>query len=397
MRPGRFMLGVSIVLVVACGSSGEGESGFERPDGAADANGPSQEVGEPDDGSADDATMEGFVGLIPDEPGAGDLVIVYDYGAAAEAGGLERPEPGADEETINGWFVALEFGREGQPGLGVRPNGFLINEPYNDAAWRQELGWAPIDVTGAVESLGGDDFEGLYAFKGDFDPETIDQAVHDEPMWSDQLEIEEHGGVEYYSWGEDDEPTIENITVVRPYGLGGRMAVLDEHTILWAWATSPLEAGIDAATGETDSLAGNTEIGLPARAMDDEEALAAIFTTDTDAYRQDPPSGEPDDQSTLVRYTALASGTRSADDNAALILAFLHDDADAAEANASRLDAVVDTNTALDGRAWSDIVTLQVAEADDRLLLATLSIIDPNDVGQWIDVVFRRDTLLTSA
>lgn len=387
------MLCLASSLLVACGGGddgGDGESGFDAPsDSTAPDDGTTADA--PEDTSSSDVTMEGLVGLIPDQPGASDLVIVNEYGPATEAAGVEQPEAGADEGTINDWFVAIGRGREGQPGLGLSTNGFFGSRPTDDAGWRQELGWAPIDVTGAVESLVGDDFPGLYAFTGDFDPEAIDEAVHEDPVWGDQLEIVEHSGVEYYSWGEDNATSMD-VTVVREFGRGGRMAVLDDHTILWSWATAPLEGGIDAALGETDSLADNAEIGPLAQTMDAAGALAAILTADGDAYR-----GTGSDTPTLVPYTALASGTGSGDDGAELHLAFLHDDAGAAEENAGRIETIVDEGTTLDGQPWSEIVALDNVQTTDDILLVTLQITDPEDVGLWNLIVFERDPLLASA
>jgi len=391
MRKCLLALCLSSTSIVACGGgSGEGESGFEAPRGSDDTTPAGEDAVDSDSAAGADVTIEGLVSLIPDEPGAGDLVIVNEYGPATEAAGVERPEPGADEVSINNWFTAIGRGREGEPGLGLQANGFFAETAFDDAGWRTELGWAPIDLTGAVESLAGDDFGGLYAFRGDFDPETIDEVVRAEPIWGDRLEIEEHSGVEYYSWGEDNDSTTD-ITVVRQLGQGGRMAVLDEHTILWAWSTGPLESGIDAALGEADSLADNAEIGPLARAMDAEGALAAMFTDDGDAYRQG------GDQASLGPYTALGTGTRPGDDGAKLLLAFLFDDTGGAEENTSRLVTVVDENASFDGQAWSDIVTLEDVQADNELLLATLAIADPLDVDLWSTIVFRRETLLASS
>ena len=49
------------------------------------------------------------------------------------------------------------------------------------------------------------------------------------------------------------------------------------------------------------------------------------------------------------------------------------------------------------GPAWSDLVTLESAEADGDLLVATLSIADPGQALLWPEMIYQRDTLLAAS
>ena len=158
------------VGVAACGGDeGGGVSGDSEtlaPPEASDESAPAEEPPAPDG-----AAMTAMLSLVPDVPGAGDLVIVSDYAAAADAVGVDPPGPGADQDAIVEWHEALTIGREGEQGAGVQITAFLNNELTDDAGWRAEIGWAPLDVTRSVETT-GDEFGPFYALTGAFDPDT---------------------------------------------------------------------------------------------------------------------------------------------------------------------------------------------------------------------------------
>ena len=385
--------GLAVVLllclgIVACGGDdGGGASGdsetFAPPD-ESDESDESDAAEEPPAGPA----MAAMLGLVPDVPGAGYLVIVNDYAAAEEAVGLDSPGPGADQDAIVEWYETLTIGHDGEQGAGLQISPFLNNELTDDAGWRAEIGWGPLDVTRSVEAA-GDGFGPYYALTGDFDPDTIDDVVHEEPVWSGELDVASHGDVDYYRWGEDDERQ-QDYTILRPIGLGGRLALPAENTLLWAFTDDDIEAGIDAATGASESLADTDDIGVLAVALDDEGALAGLFSNDRSVFATT--SGPA-----LVPFTAMAVGTRSSDGGQEMIVALLHDDPAAAEENVGRLETIVDEGSSTTGPAWSDLVTLESAEADGDLLVATLSVTDPDQALLWLTMIYDRDTLLASS
>lgn len=385
------VLALLTIGVAACGGDeGGGASGdnetFAPPD-QSDETAPDETA--PDGESpADGAAMTTMLGLVPDAPGASDLVIVSDFAAAVEAVGLDPPGPGADQDAIVEWYEALTIGHDGEQGAGLQISQFLNNELTDDAGWRAEIGWAPLDVTRSVETT-GDEFGSYDALTGDFDPDTIDDAVHEDPVWSDELEVVTHGEVDYYQWGEDDERQ-QDYTILRPIGLGGRLALPADGTLLWTRTDDSIEAGIDAATGESDSLADTDDIGALAAALDDEGALAGVFSDDRGEF---PTTSGP----ALVPYAAMAVGTRLSDGGQEMIVALLHDDPGAAEENVGRLETIVDEGFSVTGPAWSELVTLESAEADGDVLVATLSVADPAQALLWLEMIYQRDTLLASS
>jgi hypothetical protein len=335
----------------------------------------------------DDAgTMVRALGLLPEDDDT-QLVIVNDYAAAGEALELDRPDAGegADEDAVADWFIPLTVGREETVG-GLANNGFFEN-PLDDGAWRDELGWAPIDVDVAVE-LQTDDGPGLYGFIGDFDLDAIDEAVTDDDNpWADELD--QDGNT--YVWGDDPaEVDPERITTVRTLGRGGSMAVLDEHTILWAWDPDLLDAGVAAATGDEDSLADDDELGALAEAADGLGAMGASFGLDVDQF-------EGGDDPKLEPYEAVATGVRIEDGDPQVLLALLHEDDDSAEANVDALEEVID-----DGRSaatqtpWSEYFRVDEIEADGDITTAVLDVDEPGHASIWLNVIFTRDSLLAT-
>ena len=405
VHPGRLKLrrlrvgGICLLAALAAAACGGGTSDDSDADEAA------SDESTPAPGEAtvelEGGSMESMLGLVPEESGASDQVIVADYEAATEAAGVDRPEEGASEDEIAEWSLALTAN---ETGLGLYLSGFFGDEFVDDEAWREEIGWAPIDVDQSVD-VTSDEFGSLFAFRGRFDPAAIDEAVRQDPAWSDELETEEHNGIPFYSWGEDD-ATLENITAVRNIGRGGRMAVLDEETILWSWATEPIEAAIDAATGEADSLADDEELAALARGLDDEGALGGLLTSqgaELSAAGAIPDltdlssTFEPDlDAPVLAPVASLATGIRWTDDEPALILHLLHGDDSTAEENAERLGVIIEQEEAPSGQPWSEVVSLDSAESDGPRLLAILALLDPTQATLWADAYFQRASILAS-
>jgi hypothetical protein len=333
--------------------------------------------------------MTRALSLVPDNEANAALVLVNDFAAAGEALGLDQPPAGepADEDDVADWFIPLTVGREETVG-GLNNNSFFADSALQDEAWRDEVGWAPIDVDLAVEVPPNDEQLGYYAFIGDFDPDTIDDAVTDDDNpWADELERDG----DLYVWGDDPgEVDVERITPVRDLGRGGVMAVLDEHTILWGWDQDAVEAGVAAATGDEDSLADGDELGPLAEAMDDAGAMGGLFSTDAEQF-------EGGDDPTLEPYESFATGVRIDDEEAEVLVTLLHEDGDAAEANADAIEDVVEDGESLvSRRPWADLFDVDEATTDGPVTTAVLSLDDSGHANIWSQLVFTRDSLLAS-
>jgi hypothetical protein len=350
----------------------------------------------------DDGAMVQGLSLAPADDDDGTLVVVNDYAGAGEALDLDRPEAGADDDELADWFIPLTTGRDDVVG-GLATSNLLRNDPLEDDAWRDEVGWAPVDVDVSVDVQDAATGSGYYGFVGDFDPEAIDDAVNDEDnVWADDIEVEEQNGVEYFTWGDDPaEVDGDRITTVRPLGQGSNMAVLD-GAVLWAVETDAIEDGIDAATGEDDSMADDDELGPLAEALDDLGAVGGLFSSDGDTFSDPLGLGATEEQiaaledaPALEPYEAWATGVRIEDGEAQMVVALLHDDEDTAEDNADNLETVIDEGQSfVTNASWSDRVDVDDIEVDGSMLVATLDVDGASGANLWVNIVYTRDSLL---
>ena len=140
-------------------------------------------------------------------------------------------------------------------------------------------------------------------------------------------------------WGDEadeDESGTDGVTTVRPTSQGGSMAVLD-GAVLWSWHADVLEDGINAATGDGDSLADDDEQAALAEAMDDLGAMGAVFSSEV-YTSTDPRSRAATTTSTTRRPTSCSIPMRrspralhTGEDGPAILVVLLHDDEDEAE------------------------------------------------------------------
>lgn len=356
--------GALLVAGAACGSGVEDE----QPIGGAD----------PDRGA-----IAAALSVVPATPGASDSVLVNDLAAAAEAAGVTAPDAGADEDELVDYFRALS-GTEGGADVAVAPSQLVQTSPIDDADWRAEVGFAPVDVTGDVSA--GLPPEQVQAVFGDFDEGAVDDAVRSDPTWSDQLDEVTYGDRTFYSWGEDGAIDPQGVSTVRRLGESTRLFVDGEAGIAyWTRTTEAMEQALDTLAGNAPSLADDPELGPLADALDARDAYSAIFTTDTDLFAGD---GE------LEPYEAVATGAAVVDGQAQLLLVYTHADEASAQANADALATLVaEGESSRNGRPWSDVLGAGDVEVDGSLLIAAFPTEEP---ALWNEVMLGRDSLLTT-
>lgn len=361
----------AVTLVAACGSGVD-----DGPDRAAG----------PPSGIVDS------LALVPDGDGATDFVVVNDIAAAADAAGLAVPEDGDDEQALGAYFT--DVSGAGDAPVAVAPAELVRTSALRDAEWRSEVGFAPVDLTGDVSA--GLPPEQVQALFGEFDQDAVIAAVESDPTWSDQLDTVEYEGHTYFSWGEDQAVTPTNASTVRRIGESARLFVdAAAGVAYWTRSTAEMEAALDTFSGDAPSLADDPLLGPLARALDERDAYSAILSTDGDEFTQEPVPSDTDTPPALVPYEAVATGAALADGQARLLLAFIHDDAEAAATNAERLEAIVaDGESIVNGRAWSDVLDEGDVEVDDNLVIASFTTDDPR---LWNGIVVTRDNLVAAA
>lgn len=330
------------------------------------------------------AGIEAALAVVPDTDGSSDFVVVNDLAAAADAAGLTAPEDGRDDQALGTYFT--ELSGIGDAPVAVAPAELVRTSPVEDAEWRAEVGFAPLDLTGDVST--GLPPEQLQTFFGDFDGDAVTAAVESDPTWRGELETVQYEGDTYFSWGEDQAVAVTNASTVRRIGESARLFVDDGSGVaFWARSTPLMEQALDTYSGDAPSLADDPEIGRLAEALDGLGAYSAALIGDADQFAE-APGGE------LSPYEAVATGASLVDGQARLLIVLLNPDEATATENAALLaDIVADGESAVNGRPWSDTLDEGDIEVDGNLVMASFPTEDPR---LWNGIIFTRDNLLAT-
>lgn len=363
------LLGGALLFAAACGSGVDGAGGDSDGGGGG--------------GGRDAASgIEASLSVVPATEGASDFVVVNDIATAATAAGVTAPGPGADDGVLAEYLNTVSGLRDAP--VAVAPAELVQQSAFEDAGWRAELGWAPVDLTGDVSA--GEAPNHLQAFFADFDAAAVDDAVHTDPTWSDQLEEVTYDSLTYYSWGEDASIDPEGRSTVRRLGESARLFVDEDAGLAyWTRTTELMEQALDTFTGGAPSLADDPELGPMAAALDDLDAYSAVLTADAEQFAG---AGE------LEPYDAVATGAAVVDGQPRLLLVYANPDEATAEANAETLaDLVANGASSANGRPWSDALGAGEIEVDGTLVTASFP---TEDARLWNGIFLQRDSLLAT-
>ena len=255
-----------------------------------------------------------------------------------------------------------------------------------EGEYRETIGFTFDDVDQMVSS--GTQPYIYEVYRGWFDKAEIDTAVKTGTR-SEDLEVIQYGGMEYYRWGEDNAANLSARTHVRPLGRGHRL-VLPGNFAFWTVWDEGIETMIDCYNDTTGSLADIDEFKLMAEGLIILDAFSGYMTTDTNSYdevkeylrREGVPEREGHDErfdlyleevSLLKPYNALATGAGLDGDGYYLAIVLVNPDSRTAEKNASLLEERIGhTMDIWQGRLWSEMATGVTVESRDRLTLAKL-------------------------
>jgi hypothetical protein len=344
--------------------------------------------GDDDDGAStgDGAGLSALLARIP--AGDGGYVQVANWRAAREAAGVDQPGTDADGDDVIDYIRALE------------EVGLQAASPYELAgratALRDELGFSVVDLDASAAV--GEPPDVAVVFAGRIDDGAVRDTVEDDPVFADRLETGEIDGVEYWSWGDEDEIDIRNRSELRTVGESLRLAVVDDGAVLTR-RTDTLEDLLAVAAGDARSLADDEDLAAVAGALDERGAIAAVLSDE--ALSADPvrvldtrvPRPEVDDGApALPSYRAYGSGVAAGDGGPTLVLVLAYGDDDRAQEAAAALQARFDDGTSFATRQpWAELVRDAEVVTDGRLVVATGSIERPN---LWLQIVLQRDALL---
>jgi hypothetical protein len=152
-----------------------------------------------------------------------------------------------------------------------------------DVEWKATLGFVRSDVDQTIYASVGPPRQ-YEAMRGRFSQADIDNAVKTGPL-NGVLETVTYKGHQFYSWGGDFDINLSARSNVRPQGIGGRLALIDNF-VLWMRWTDGIKEMIDAYEDNIASLADNEDYQLLAGALGEFDTVTAFFSTGSQSYNQ---------------------------------------------------------------------------------------------------------------
>ncbi|HEY95757.1 MAG TPA: hypothetical protein G4O15_12560 [Dehalococcoidia bacterium] len=283
-------------------------------------------------------------------------------------------------------YAVLKISIPGSEGLFRHYYDMTDPEADIEEEYRETIGFTFDDVDQMVSS-GRQPY--IYeAYRGTFDKTEIDTVVKIGTR-SEDLEVVQYGGMEYYRWGEDNAANLSARTHVRPLGRGHRLALPGDFAFWTVWDEG-VETMIDCYNDTAGSLADIDEFKLMAEGLTILDAFSGYMTTGTNSYdeaqdylkREGLPAREGhydrftlslEETPLLKPYTAMATGAGLDEDGYYLAIVLVNPDNNTAEENVSLLEErISNTRDIWQGRLWSEMATRVTVESQDRLTLVTL-------------------------
>lgn len=271
---------------------------------------------------------------------------IDDIGRRAKNLGVAKPDAAADDAAQDAYWDLVT---EGRPSGGLLPLSAV-----SAADLRAELGINPVQIERVVTmDATGSTRPGLQRIdilEGTFDPAAIEAAVRADPRWASALVEATHSGVVYFAWGGDGSLDVTKRSPVRPLGVGGRLVILDERTLVWASSTVVAEAAIDAWAGNQPRL------------IDDQPTTTLVATVDAQGA---------DRASFNLGQIPLSFASRAGTPEE-LILALRERSDTAAEQAAASLRSAVEEGEA-QGIPFRDTFAIRTLAVDGPLVTARLA------------------------
>ena len=339
-------------------------------------------------GSGDGGRFTSLLAAVPDSAGARSQVIVTDWAAARDVAGVSTPAVD-DEEALGTYLRALS---------GLDSPVTIFSEFARDPRleeFESEMGFSLLDFD--AELIAGAVPETIQLLEGDFEFGSLESAAQDDEIWSAQLAVSEYAGTDYLAWGEDFEINPRDRSAARPLGESLRIGLVNDR-LVWVKSTALMESVIDAASGETRSLADvEVLVGL-AGVLDDASAYGGFLSADAALFALPAPEFADEPDLSIVElaglgaeYLGLATGATVVDGRPGLVVAIAHADSARATTNATQLETTLrEGRSAENGQPWSDLVQIDEIVVEDTLVVARLLSESPS---LWLNLPFRRASL----
>ncbi len=339
---------------------------------------------------------KGLAGLLrlipmPSDGGYWHSVYLNDYKRMREAHGIRAPEKdatGADLEEYLGRVFA-ETGTTGPWLSGYDPRTRELLEVE---------GYLRFDIGSVDGSIWAEDLpRTLEAVTGRFDPEatgTLLSACAECP----EPETLEHGGIEFYSWGEDFTPELAKRLqppAFDPLGRGGRIAVLDS-LVLRTIETEGMRHLIDAYLDNRDSLADDPDLALAAETLDGIGVYSSLLVGNVESFEA-PSLGmaSSEEPRLLDEYILLGTGVGHDEDGHYTALVFVYQNEDVAERNVGVFKKILAEGFSIySNKPWTELFPHSEVWNQDRTLIAKLRTESPVNRLIYLSMVFNGELLI---
>ncbi len=340
-------------------------------------------------GGGDDPSIESSLALIPARHDAADLVAVNLYDEAWAASGADRDATG---KAFGRAAIALSARTDGAGAL----TSMLFRGVGRPATLSKTAGYAPGDLASDIRA--GEPPHQLMAATGDIDKNAVYDAFTQHVQNAERRTL---GDEKIVSWLEDGKIRPGMRTPYSLIGESGRVAVLGNE-LAYARTDADMTGMVQAAHGETETLADNDDLAAAAQALDDAGVYSAMLGTRTYSSHGADLGGDLDPAQVakqhkqitalaLTPYRAYGIGVTKTDDQATMVVVLVMDDHDGATRNAERLRAKVAEGSSVTGQPWSHLLSKPKVSVDDAVVTARF---DVDNATLWYDIVPRRDTLL---
>ena len=352
--------------------------------------------------------LSGLLRLIPLPPDGTYWHSVYlnDYKRMREAHGIQAPEKdatGADLEE----YLSRVFAETGASG--PRLSGY---DPRTRELLEVE-GYLRFDIGSVDGSIWAEDSpRTLEAMTGRFDPEatgTLLSACAECP----EPDTLEHGGIEFYSWGEEFELDLERSMLPPAFdrlGRGGRIAVLDS-LVLRTLETEGMRSLIETYRDNGDSLADDPDLALAAGALDGLGVYSGLLFGDVAELEAQSLCDLVDDcdeeelekigsqlgweSRGLDEYILLGTGVGHDEDGFYTVLVFVYENEDVAERNAGVIEErLAEFNSIQFSTPWNEVFPKSEVWNEERALIAKLRTESPANRLIYLSMVFNSDSLI---
>ena len=236
--------------------------------------------------SPDAGPFESALRLVPDKAEHRASIRMNDLNGLRRVFGIEAPGPDADHQDVLEYKISLVLGESPTGGrlwlLGEDwLSGFSFDYVDSAPSTRPFLGFDSRDVD--LVMVAGSENEppprGLEVIIGNIQS-SVAVSLLSECEECMPHEAASHAGIEFYTWGEDARPSLDDRLAAPAhdqFGRGGRILIEDGYSIRTLF-TESMQSAIDAISGSKQSLAGNEDFVLAARAADEMGAVSLTLT-----------------------------------------------------------------------------------------------------------------------